>query len=162
MPLPQQARAKQLYAEGNSIAEISRQLKRNWVTICKVVRTQDQTRYLEEMDEQIMELIPEAIQTLQKAVRTGKRKDIIALALLRDYLLRRRINGLRFQPKELPADTIDLTLQEDREVRRMIEGVAEMAIETHKVFGIPMPEMEELKQKLKLKQKEDDKKLPIN
>lgn len=143
MPLPQQAEAKKLYAEGKTISEVARELHRDWRTIAKVVRTEDQERYLDELDRRLGEMVPDAMETLQKSIKFGKHKAQLSYGLVRDYILRRKQRQIA---PSLPM-TVQATMeqQDEKAVKETIAAFAEMAIETHRIFGLEMPEMELVK-----------------
>lgn len=148
MPLPQQAEAKKLYASGKTIAEVARELNKNWRTIAKVVRTEDMERYLDEMEKQLAEMIPDALNTLQSSLKVGKHKAQLSYGLVRDYILRRR---QRQGMQQVVPMTVQATMeqQDEKAVKETIAAFAEMAIETHRIFGLEMPEMELVKKPTK-------------
>ena len=143
MPLPQQAEAKKLYAEGKTISEISRELKRDWKTIAKVVRTEDMERYLDEMEKRVAEMIPDALNTLQGSLKVGKHKAQLSYGLVRDYILRRR---QRVAPilQTAALTPAGIEAADEEAVKKMIAGFTETVIATHKIFNIPMPELEQV------------------
>jgi hypothetical protein len=49
-----------------------------------------------------------------------------------------------------PVQNVDSDEQERRGVREVIEAFTEIAIETHRIFGVPMPELEPAKEKVRL------------
>jgi len=150
MPLPQQAEAKKLYAEGKTISEVARELHRDWRTIAKVVRTEDQERYLDELDRRLGEMVPDAMETLQSSIKFGKHKAQLSYGLVRDYILRRRQRQIPPQVVPMMAQAT-MEKQDEKAVKETIAALAEMAIETHRIFGLEMPEMELVKKPRKEK-----------
>lgn len=154
MPLPQQQQAKDLYAAGKNISEIAMALKRDWRTIAKVVRSDAELqRWQGEMMQRLQELMPDALATLSKGIQKGKNKESLSFGIIRELIRRDERQLMRQQQLQTPREELPKTEQQiedsnQKRVKEIVAAFTEIAIETHKVFGIEMPEMDAIKNKL--------------
>jgi hypothetical protein len=155
MPLPQQQQAKDLYAAGKSITEIAHELKKDWRTIAKVVRSDAVIlRWQGEMEARLQELLPDALATLSIGIQRGKNKETLSFGLLREvmrrntYLAAAAAKAQQAPREELPRTEQQIEDSNQKRVKEIVAAFTEIAIETHKVFGIDMPEMDAIKNKL--------------
>jgi hypothetical protein len=94
------------------------------------------------------ELIPDILDMVHKEMRKAPNKDRVRAGI--DYLTRARV----FEETQTPMQpvsaipNVDSDERDRQEVKRMIEGFAEMAIETHRLFGLEMPELALVRGKL--------------
>jgi hypothetical protein len=160
VPQPEQEKILAMWVNGaKSIIEISRETGRDWDTVAKIVKSESAQRYLAELREkhraQAMELAGPALKNLTKYIgRSHATKDSAKLSL--DFLTKAGI--LDEMPKIMPMavpvqamTTGQLEAANAEEVKGMISAFAEMAVAVHKVFELPMPEMEDVKVGKKVK-----------
>ncbi len=94
------------------------------------------------------EIIPDALDMLHKEMKKAPNKDRVKAGI--DFSTRARVfEDSRTPPQPVPAlQNVDSDEQDRREVKKIIEAFAEIAIETHRVFGLEMPVVELVRQKL--------------
>jgi hypothetical protein len=129
VPPPQSARIMQRYIGGESIRQIAREEQRDRATVTKIVRSEEMGAFVQEMRERFFGLAPDALATIEYALRE-QRDARIGLEILRDI-------GVRPQKGEslqLPATT-----PEDGFTRQAIM-VANVMLEAHQNMGVPLPE----------------------
>lgn len=133
-----------LRAEGKSINEIAHEMKKDWTTVAKVVKQEEKGRldkYLDEMEDKAAEMLPQALKTLNNSIKQGKHSAHLSYGLVRDFVLRRR--PLIQQQNNFVPVQVDMETADAQGVKQIIQAFTEIAMETHRIFNIPMPELEE-------------------
>lgn len=160
VPPGQQEKMKELFLNGQFISEIAKETGRDWKTVAKIVRSADMLRYVEECRAKAKELIPDILDMVHTEMKKAPNKDRVRAGI--DYLTRARV----FEERQMPTQVMPmvqnlnedgLTAEEQAKKRSIIEGFAEMAMAVHGVFEIDMPEMEFVKEKLRLDGKKAEK-----
>jgi hypothetical protein len=133
VPPPQSARIMQRFIGGESIRQIAREEQRDRATVTKIVRSDEMQTFVQEMRERFYGLAPDALATIEFALRE-QRDARIGLEVLRDIGVRPR----KGEQLQLPATT-----PEDGYSRQAIL-VANVLLESHQNLGIDLPkEVEE-------------------
>lgn len=128
VPPPQSARIMQRYIGGDSIRQIAREERRDRATVTKIVRSDEMNAFVQEMRERFFGLAPDALATIEYALR--EQKDArIGLEVLRDIGVRPS-NG---ESLPLPA-----TAPEDGYSRQAIM-MANVLLEAHQHMGVDLP-----------------------
>jgi transcriptional regulator with XRE-family HTH domain len=129
IPAPQIERIKQRHILGQSQREIARAEGRSRPTIAKIVRGEEMLAFVQEMREKFFGLAPDALATIEHALR--EQKDArIAYEILRDIgVVPRKGESL-----QLPATT-----PEDGYSRQAIM-VANVMLEARDHMGVELPE----------------------
>jgi hypothetical protein len=83
-------------------------------------------------------------------MRKAPNKDRVKVGI--DFLTRARVfEESRTPAQPVPAlQDVDSDEQERRGIKEIIEAFAEIAIETHRIFGLEMPELEPAKERVRL------------
>jgi hypothetical protein len=83
-------------------------------------------------------------------MRKAPNKDRVKVGI--DFLTRARVfEESRTPAQPVPAlQDVDSDEQERRGIQEIIEAFAEIAIETHRIFGLEMPELEPAKERVRL------------
>ena len=148
IPPAQQEKMKEMFLNGQFISAIAKETGRDWKTVAKIVRSADMVRYMDQCRVKAQELIPDILDMVHKEMRKAPNKDRVRAGI--DYLTRARV----FEETQTPMQpvsaipNVDSDERDRQEVKRMIEGFAEMAIETHRLFGLEMPELALVRGKL--------------
>jgi hypothetical protein len=129
VPPPQSARIMQRHIAGESIRQIAREERRDRATVTKIVRSDEMQVFVQKMRERFYGLIPEALATIDYALR--EQKDArIAYDILRDV----GVAPHKGNPPQLPV-----TAAEDGYSRQAIM-VANVLLESHQHMGVDLPE----------------------
>lgn len=148
IPPAQQEKMKEMFLNGQFISAIAKETGRDCKTVAKIVRSADMVRYMDQCRVKAQELIPDILEMVHKEMRKAPNKDRVRAGI--DYLTRARV----FEERQMPVQAVPVMQvleteeQDRREVKKMIEGFAEMAIETHRLFGLEMPELALVRGKL--------------
>jgi hypothetical protein len=148
VPPAQQEKMKEMFLSGKCISAIAKETGRDWKTVAKIVRSADMDRYIDECRAKTKELIPDILVMVQKEMQKAPNKDRVRVGI--DFLTRAGIFDER-QTQTQPVtavQNVDSDEQERRGVREVIAAFTEIAIETHRIFGVEMPELETVKKKL--------------
>lgn len=139
---------KELFLSGKSISEIARETGRNWKTVAKIVWSADAVRYMDECRAKAMELIPDILEMVHKEIKKAPNKGGVRAGI--DYFTRAGV----FEKRQVPTQPMPMMQNGDQDeqdraaAREMIISFADMAVETHRIFRMEMPEMDAVKQKL--------------
>ncbi len=150
VPPAQQEKMKAMFLSGKFINAIAEETGRDWKTVAKIVRSADMDRFIDECRAKSKDLIPDILEMLQKEMQKDPNKDRVRAGI--DFLTRARIfEESRTPAQPVPAlQDVDSDEQERRGVREIIEAFTEITMETHRIFGIPMPELEPAKERVRL------------
>jgi hypothetical protein len=136
-----------MYLSGRCISEIARETGRDWKTVAKIVRSQDMVRYMDECRSRAKELIPDILEMVHKEMKKAPDKDRVRLGI--DYLCKAGVftetKIILSSSREFPST---VNCDEEVEIIKIARGLAETAIETNKLFGIDMPELPLVREKL--------------
>lgn len=149
VPPPQSQRIMQRYADGQSIREISRREGRARETVTRIVRSDEMQTFVNEMRERFYGLGCDAMDAIRHTLRQ-KKDGQLGYRLLTDIGViptedERRI--LTPQPMSVMLN-VNQEEQDLAAAREMLISFADMAVQTHKLFGMEMPEMDAVKQML--------------
>ena len=141
---------KEMFLSGKFISEIAKETGRDWKTVAKIVRSADTDRYIDECRAKVKDLIPDILEMVQKEMQKAPNKDRVKAGI--DFLTRARIfEESRTPAQPVPAlQNVDSDEQERRGIKEVIEAFTEITMETHRIFGIPMPELEAAKERVRL------------
>ena len=108
-------------------------------------------RFIDECRAKVKDLIPDILEMVQKEMQKAPNKDRVKTGI--DFLTRARIfEESRTPAQPVPAlQDVDSDEQERRGVKEIIEAFTEITIETHRIFGVPMPELEPAKERMRLR-----------
>jgi hypothetical protein len=148
IPPAQQEKMKEIFLSGKFISEIAKETERDWKTVAKIVRSADMDRFIDECKAKTMEIVPDIMEMLHKEMQKAPNKDRVKVGI--DFLARAGIfEERRTQAQPVTAvQNVDSDEQERRGVREVIAAFTEIAIETHRIFGLEMPELEIVRKKL--------------
>jgi hypothetical protein len=119
----------QRYVGGDSIRQIARAERRDRATVTKIVRLDEMQTFVQEMRERFFGLAPDALATIEYALR--EQKDArIGLEVLRDI-------GVR--PQKGESAQLLATASASGYTRQAIM-VANVMPEAHQHIGVPLPE----------------------
>jgi len=128
IPRPQIERIKQRHIMGQSQREIARAAGRSRPTIARIVKGEEMQAFVQEMRERFYGLAPDALATIEYALR--EQKDArIGLEVLRDI-------GVRPQKGEsvqLPATT-----PTESGYERQLRLIAAVLLEANQQMGVPL------------------------
>ncbi|HSY66713.1 MAG TPA: helix-turn-helix domain-containing protein [Terriglobales bacterium] len=128
IPAPQIERIKQRHIMGQSQREIARAEGRSRPTIARIVKSEEMLAYVQEMRERFFGLAPDALATIEFALR--EQKDArIAYEILRDVGVVPR----KGEPLQLPATT-----PEDGYSRQAIM-IANVMLEARDQMAVELP-----------------------
>ena len=150
IPPAQQEKMKEMFLSGKFISEIAEETGRDWKTVAKIVKSADMTQYMDQCKSKAMEIIPDILEMVQKEMQKAPNKDRVKAGI--DFLARARIfEESRTPAQPVPAfQDVDSDEQERREIKKVIEAFAEITMETHRIFGLEMPELEPAKERVRL------------
>ena len=151
VPPAQQEKMKAMFLNGKFISEIAKETGRDWKTVAKIVRSADMVRYTDQCRSKAMEIIPDILEMVQKEMQKAPNKDRVKAGI--DFLTRARIFEESRTPAQPvpPLQNVDSDEQERRGIKEVIEAFTEITMETHRMFGIPMPELEAAKERVRLR-----------
>jgi hypothetical protein len=119
----------QRYIGGDSIRQIAREEQRDRATVTKIVRSDEMNAFVQEMRERFYALAPDALATIEYALR--EQKDArIGLEVLRDI-------GVR--PSKGESLPLPATTPESGYSRQAIM-IANVLLEGHQHMGVDLPE----------------------
>jgi hypothetical protein len=141
---------KEMFLGGKFISEIAEETGRDWKTVAKIVRSADMVRYMDQCRSKAMEIVPDILAMVQKEMQKAPNKDRVRVGI--DFLTRAGLFDERRNHAQpvTPVQNVDSDEQEGRGVREVIAAFTEIAIETHRIFGVPMPELEPAKERVRL------------
>ena len=132
VPAPQIERIKQKFVQGYSIRKISREEGRARQTIVRIVRSEDVQNFVKQMQEELWGLIPAAIGALRHELQTNKNSQL-AYQIIRDIGV---FLPARIQHPSSPYDS-------DERVKLIMGEFVKIGLERNRIYGTPMPEIEE-------------------
>jgi hypothetical protein len=122
-------KAQAMLVEGHSQREIGRTLHMSAHTVGKVVKREDFVHHITEMQERLFAIAPIAIQSFQARVATD---GILAYTFLKDL-------GISPSPEAM-ARLFEEATPADAGIDRQCQMVAAVLLESHKNFGVDLPE----------------------
>src|SRR6266852_715520 len=138
VPPPQRERILQKHITGKSIIAISKEEHRNRETVSKIVHGPEMQNLVREMRERLFGLAPDAISAVEHAL--AEQKDgRLAFQLLSSI-------GVIPSPEEkalLIVQQTETVTDEDAGVKKIMANFINITIERGKIYGCPMPELEE-------------------
>ena len=152
VPPAQQDKMKEMFLNGKFISEIAKETGRDWKTVAKIVRSADMTRCMDQCKSKALEIVPDILEMVQKEMQKAPNEDRVKAGI--DFLTRARI----FEESRTPAQPgpalqdVDSDEQERRGVKEIIEAFTEITMETHRIFGLEMPELEAAKERVRLRE----------
>jgi hypothetical protein len=131
VPAPQVERIKQMFVQGYSIRQISREEGRARQTIVRIVRSEDVQNFVKQMQEELWGLIPAAIGTLRHELETNKNSQL-AYQIIKDI-------GV-FLPAKIQQQIS--SYDSDTRVNQIMGEFVKIALERNRIYGTPIPEIE--------------------
>lgn len=158
MPVAEQVRMCAEYMQGgpdNSIQKICKRFGRDAMTVSKIVKSETMEEIAQEMRQAILKNEAEGIvERIHYEVATKKSKAGAWIAMD----LAERIGAIPPKVRYTAGGVasrffgeppIDLKpVSEDERVKRIVQELTEITMERGKIFGMPMPELDELKEEI--------------
>jgi hypothetical protein len=149
VPPPQIERIKGKYISGMSMRKIAAEEGRDEATVAKIVHMEDMQQYVEGIRRQYWGLGLEAVRSVLKEL---KKDGWLAHQVLKDIGVvpqQKQMVNLQMSTHRPMTDE-----EEERAVNELTERIVRATIERHKVFRLPMPQLEQMEDE----EKEDDEK----
>ncbi len=143
IPGPQQEEIRGMYAAGLSMHEITRRTGRNYLTVLNIVRQPEMQQLIEARRQawqhEYFEVGPTALETVREK---AKEDGWLAHQVLKDIGVipnQRQMEQLQMTEQKSEA-------QEEADVQDWTQRIAEVVVRQHKIFNLPLPQLEQLEE----------------
>jgi hypothetical protein len=146
IPFPQRQRIKQQFVAGKNISQIARLEKRHWTTVARIVKEQGVQEYVEDLRAKFYGTLEDVLIAVIQYVKNGKDGGLLGYRMLVDAGVIPRKDGKLHPAMETQKPTDPQPDTEQHRIRMIATEMVRRAIERHRFFAEPLPEMDEVEE----------------